>query len=213
VTPAIVILAGGTNSLPERPLPHDATVIAADSGLHLAAPLGLHVDLVVGDLDSADAPAVDAAEAAGATIERHDPDKDATDLDLALQAAARIGGSPVIIVGGEGGDRVDHLLAGAALLASDRFAGLAIEWWAGRSRVVVARGRVTVDAAPGDLISIVPAGSTVTVTTTGLRWPLDGDVLEYGSTRGVSNEVTATPASVTVTGGTAFVAHIERSAP
>jgi thiamine pyrophosphokinase len=210
--PPIVILAGGSDTLPHRPIPQGATVIAADSGLHLAAGLGIGVDVIVGDLDSADPAAVAAAQAEGALVERHEPDKDATDLDLALQAARRMGGSPVIVVGGDGGDRIDHLLAGSALLTAQRFADLDIEWWAGTSRAIVARGAVAIDAAAGDLVSIIPASPSVTVTTSGLRWPLAGERLEHGSTRGVSNEVTDGAASVTVSEGTAFVVHTERSA-
>ena len=47
-----VILTGGSGA-PTAPLPHPDLVIAADSGLHLAAGLGLTVDLIVGDFDSA----------------------------------------------------------------------------------------------------------------------------------------------------------------
>ena len=63
-------------------------MIAADSGLDHATALGFAVDLVVGDLDSADPAAVDAAVAAGAAVERHPEAKDATDLELALARRA-----------------------------------------------------------------------------------------------------------------------------
>ncbi len=63
-------------------------VIAADSGLHHALAFGADVDFVVGDLDSADPQAVNAAVAAGASVVRHPAAKDATDLELALRVAA-----------------------------------------------------------------------------------------------------------------------------
>ena len=69
--------------------PADAFVIAADSGLEHAAALGLSVDVLVGDLDSASASAVRAAEAAGVRIERHAVDKEATDLELAPLSVER----------------------------------------------------------------------------------------------------------------------------
>src|SRR5438034_10430384 len=77
---AAIVLAGGdpvAASL-RTVLPDAALVIAADSGLHQSGPLGLRVDYVVGDLDSADPAAVDAARRAGAVVERHPVDKDAT---------------------------------------------------------------------------------------------------------------------------------------
>jgi thiamine pyrophosphokinase len=207
MTDPIVILAGGGDALPRRPLPHPRVVIAADSGLHLAAALGLRVDLVVGDLDSVRPEALADAITAGAQVEPHPPDKDSTDLHLALDAARRLGGGRVIVVGGDRGDRFDHLLAAAALLGSGRSADLDVEWWSGSARALVARGKVEVDGDAGDIVSIVPVGGPATVTATGVRWALDGDTLEHGSTRGVSNEITDPPAVVDVTQGAAFVIH------
>src|SRR2546429_8303809 len=96
-----IVLAGGDLVAPDmrHSLPRDAYVVAADSGLHLADILDLHVDRVVGDMDSADPAAVDAADRAGAAIERHPAEKDATDLELAVLAAERQGVDRVVIVG------------------------------------------------------------------------------------------------------------------
>ena len=62
-----VVFAGG-DPVPEEVrhlLPRGALVVAADSGLDLARRLGVPVDLVVGDFDSADPAGVAAAAAAG----------------------------------------------------------------------------------------------------------------------------------------------------
>ena len=91
-----VVFAGG-DPLPEevrRLLPRDALVVAADSGLDLARRLGVPVDLVVGDFDSVDPAGLAAAAAAGSVLERHPVDKDATDLELALDAVLRRQRSP-----------------------------------------------------------------------------------------------------------------------
>ncbi len=85
-----LVFAGG-----ERPPPSAVdgllaadVVIAADSGLGHALALGCAVDLVVGDLDSVDPDdARRARRPAGAVVEQHPADKDATDLELALDAA------------------------------------------------------------------------------------------------------------------------------
>src|SRR5438105_1581018 len=136
-----IVLAGGdpVASDMRHSLPDHAYVVAADSGVHLADGLDLHVDCVVGDMDSADPAAVDAAARAGATIERHPAEKDATDLELALLVAQRRGVDRVIIVGGAGG-RLDHFLANVAVLASPRFAELGIEARFDDARITVARG-------------------------------------------------------------------------
>jgi len=206
-----VILAGGGTALPHTSVPTPGVVIAADSGLHLAGPLGLRVDLIVGDLDSADPALVFSAVADGASIIRYDTDKDATDLDLALEEARRLGGGRVVVVGGVEGDRLDHLLAAAELLGSERYADLDIEWWTEAGTVFITRGGVSIDGAAGDLLSIIPVSAPVTVSVSGVRWPLTEAILEHGSTRGVSNEIVTPPAEVTVSAGTAFVVHTRRA--
>ena len=85
---AVVIVAGGHPLGGLHPeLPAGAFVIAADGGVDRALALGLHVDLAVGDFDSVTPAGLAAVRAAGARVERHPPTKDATDLELALDAA------------------------------------------------------------------------------------------------------------------------------
>jgi thiamine pyrophosphokinase len=197
----VVILSGG-EPLPSSlagEIPDDAYLIAADSGLDTALSWGIDVDLVVGDLDSVGSQAL---EATAATIERHAPDKDATDLDLALQAALRLEPERVIVLGGQGG-RFDHLLGAVMLLTSERWAGVDLEWVAVRARVRVIRAGVTLHGAAGSLLTLLAVGGPATgVTTTGMRWNLDEAVLHPGSTRGVSNLFTGPVATVRLEGGT-----------
>lgn len=210
-----IVFAGGdlvdADRLPQ--LPDAALLIAADGGLAQADHLGLRVDVVVGDLDSADPAALEAAVAAGAVIERHPENKDATDLELALDRAMHRGCRRVVVVGGLGG-RIDHLLANALLLGATPDEGPVVEWWADAARVSTVRpGRpLHSKATEGDAVSLIPVGGPATeVTTMGLRWPLAGDTLEPGSTRGVSNEATATRFTVATGGGVLLVVHHHQS--
>ncbi len=191
-----------------REIPPDAYVVAADSGLHVAGSLELLVDHLVGDLDSADPALVDAAIAGGTTVERHPADKDATDLELAIDAARARGARRIMVVDG-GGDRFDHLLGNLALLGSPRLAGVRIEAFVGTARVVVARGReaaVQVHGPPGSLVTLLAVGGAARgVATEGLRYPLHGEDLPAGSTRGVSNELIGDRASVVLDEGILLV--------
>jgi thiamine pyrophosphokinase len=208
-----VVFAGG-DPLPEevcRLLPHDALVVAADSGLDLARRLRIPVDLVVGDFDSADPAGLAAAAAAGSVLERHPIDKDATDLELALDAVLRLGRSPVRIVGGAGWDRLDHLLANVLLVASPRYAPLRLCWWVKGAEISPVHGRLDLAGAPGDLVTLLAVGGPATgVTTTGLRWPLLEETLTTGPTRGVSNELAAASATVSVKTGVLVAIHTGR---
>jgi thiamine pyrophosphokinase len=199
----VVIFAGGdpVDHRVKAALPPGATIVAADSGLHSVLDLGLHADLVVGDMDSVDDAKLAAAIDAGARIERHPADKDFTDLELALQVAQRLGATEVVVVGGAGG-RLDHLLANQLLLASDSYAGLRIEAIAGDARTTVVRDRVELRGKPGTLVTLLAIGGPASgVRTTGMRFPLHGETLTPGSSRGVSNELVEPVATVTCTAG------------
>jgi len=205
VRTAIVVCAGGPvrATLPE--FDPDAIVIAADAGVHEAERLGLHVDLLVGDLDSADPAAVARVEASGGRVERHPADKDASDLELALVAAAVADARHVLVLGGDGG-RLDHLLGNAFLLASPRFADLRIDAVLGAARVHVVRDERAMDGSPGELVSLFAVGGrALGVGTDGLRWRLDDDELMPGSTRGLSNEFLGSSGSVRVAKGVVLV--------
>jgi thiamine pyrophosphokinase len=208
--PAAIVFAGSGTVTPavRAQLPDPADVIAADSGLAVANALGVPVDLLVGDLDSVEPAAVDIAEASGTTVDRHPAEKDATDLELAFDAAVRRGARVVAVVDG-GGDRIDHLLGNLLLLASARYAGIAVHAWTGTARIGVARGGdppLTVCGLPGSLVSLLPAGGPARgIVTRGLRYPLSDEELGPGTSRGVSNELVDAVATVELASGALLV--------
>lgn len=198
-----LVFAGGDPPPPDalRSLPPADLVIAADSGLDHAVALGFRVNLIVGDLDSADPALIDAAVAAGAAVEHHPEDKDTTDLELALLAARDRGCTSAIVVGGHGG-RLDHFLANALLLASSALSGVSVEARLGDAQVFVVRGEQELHGEAGDLCTLLPLGGpALGVRTEGLRFPLRGETLDPGSTRGVSNELLSSVARVSLLDG------------
>lgn len=203
-----IVLADGDAVAPPIAL-DGAIVIAADGGLRLAEPLGLEVTAVVGDMDSVDPAQLDAAEHGGARIERHPTDKDATDLELALDAAIAAGAGAITVVGGSGG-RLDHWLANAMLLTSSRYRDVPLRWLTPSAVLTVCdRHRpVSIDGTRGDLLSLIAVdGPAKGVDVAGVRWPLTDATLPLGSTRGVSNEIVDPPATVEVDEGTLFVVY------
>jgi len=200
----VVVIAGGEAPRPEAALavPPGAEVIVADGGLDHARALGLDVAVAVGDFDSASEEAVAAAEAAGVRIVRHPAAKDATDLELALDLAVSSGASRILVLAGDRG-RLDHLLAGLLLLGSGKYAGVEIDARVGAARVHVVRGRRVLPGEPGELVSLLALhGEATGVTTGGLAYELRGKTLGPGSSRGVSNVLTAAEAIVSVARGT-----------
>jgi thiamine pyrophosphokinase len=199
----VVVVAGGEppSARAAESVPPGTPVVAADRGLEHALMLGLDVTLAVGDFDSASRESVAAAEAAGIVVVRHPRDKDATDLELALDSAlARDPGRILVLAGGMG--RLDHSLAELLLLGSDRYADTQVDARIGDATVAVIRRERGLVGAPGALLSLLALGGPAKgVRTEGLRFPLRSETLEPGSTRGLSNVFTGRHATVSVARG------------
>ena len=205
-----IVVAGGRvrprvrrDRLPTAP----RWVIAADSGVGHALALDLRVDLVVGDLDSATPEDLAIAEASGATVERHPVHKDQTDLELALDRAVQLGADLVIVVASTEG-RLDHTLANLLVLAASAYR---------HQRLVALVDEATVrpiwdacewSATPGDLVTLLPVGGPAQgVRTAGLQYPLRGETLPSGSSRGVSNVAEARLVRVALDSGVLLAIH------
>lgn len=196
----VLIFAGGTQpaiSLAGE-LPDADLVVAADSGYDLAISWGIAVDVLVGDMDSIESEPIPRH----VIVERHSAEKDATDLELALERVASHAPQRVVVVGGSGG-RVDHELATATLLTSTQWADVdEIDWVNDRGWAYVVRGRRKVHSDVGDIVSLIPmGGDALGIDTRGLRWNLTGATLEHGSTRGVSNVFVSPVADIKVNVG------------
>jgi thiamine pyrophosphokinase len=199
----VVVVSGGEPPDPRAAsaAPLGAPVVAADKGLEHALSLGLDVTLAVGDFDSASPEAVAVAESAGVRVERHPQEKDATDLELALDAAAAMEPRRILVLAGEGG-RLDHQLSALLLLASERYGGVQVDALVGRAWVHVVRGARALEGTSGALVSLLAIGGAATgVTTDGLVYPLRGETLAAGSSRGLSNVFAADTAHVSVEDG------------
>lgn len=205
----VVVLAGG-----DRPsdaqlrrwrdrLAQPVAVIAADGGGALADPLGLRCDALVGDLDSIDPQTLARFAEGGTRVERHPTAKDATDVVLALDDALRCTPERITVVGG-GGGRADHELSLWLALAGARYADVVMRGWSSRCEVDVVQPdrTVTVRGGAGQLCSLLPLlGDAHGVWTRGLRFPLVGETLPAGTSRGVSNVLLGEEAQIGCAGG------------
>lgn len=199
----VVIVAGGEAPGPRAGLavPAGATVIAADRGLEHAVALGLDVAVAVGDFDSASATAVRDAESSGVRVVRHPAAKDATDLELAVEEALALRPDRIVVLAGEG-DRLDHLLSLLLLLGAPSLEDVVVDAVVGDARIHVVRGERVLAGDPGELVSLLAVhGPAEAVRTEGLEYPLEGETLEPGSSRGVSNVFAGESARVAVARG------------
>lgn len=191
----------------------DDYLIGADGGTaHLLA-VGRRPHVVVGDLDSLPSNVVADLMAYGIPVERHRPDKDQTDLELAIERAVADGAEEVILIGALGG-RVDQTLANLLILAQRSWpAPVRLVEGAQIAEVLRGPGTIVVHGASGDTVSLIPLSAVVTgITYCGLRYPLENATLRFGSTRGISNELSETTATISIDDGMALIVSTLRNA-
>jgi thiamine pyrophosphokinase len=200
-----VLLAGGpvtpTGALLKR-LQGADLVIAADGGVRHARPLGLTPDLIVGDFDSATPE--DLASFTGVPRQTHPPRKDLLDLELAAAEAERRGATELLFVGALGG-RFDQSLA-ALFIAMRLRERLEVSLHSGWSAVytLLAGETLTLELPKGQRFSVLSL-EPARLSLAGASYPLTRAPLPFGVGLGVSNEVAASPLSVTLHAGRVFV--------
>jgi thiamine pyrophosphokinase len=178
-------------------------LIAADGGSVHFRRLGLRPHLLIGDLDSTSPGEAAELEAAGVQVLRYPARKDQTDLELALDWAARHRPGEIIVLGALGG-RWDQTLANVLLPALPAFKGLTLRLLDDAQTIITLRGPgvIHLSGMPGDIVSLIPIGGPVTgITTAGLEYPLVDGAIDFGSTLGISNVLTAPEAVVTIQTG------------
>ena len=183
-------------------------VVAADGGAEGAERLGLGPDLVVGDMDSLGGASRVRLEAAGVPFQVWPAEKDASDLELAVQAALARDPSRLVLLGVFGGERLDHALAGVVLLSLPELIGRDVVCLDARRRVRLLRGpsEVVLQGPSGDLVTLLPFGVDAQgVRTSDLAYPLHGERLRLGSSRGLSNVRITARARVSLRAGLLLV--------
>lgn len=195
-----VIIANGWLNQPIEILPGDL-LIAADGGARRCLEQGLQPDYVVGDMDSLDAQQVATLESGGARLLRFPSRKDHTDLELALGMARDLGCIQVVILGALG-ERWDQTIANILLPAA--WPGLDIRLVDRDQEIYLLRAgaQIALPGSPGDRVSLIPLTATASgIHTHNLEYPLADESLPFGSTRGISNVMTASPAVVQLAEG------------
>lgn len=184
-------------------------VIAADGGERHAVALGWPVHWLVGDFDSLEPAQLARYQLSGTDIERHPVDKDEIDFELAINLARRLGRRTVEVLGALGG-RWDMSLANLFLPRADGWDDPSVLFRHGpwSIRTVTGPAALTLTGRPGDTLSLLPLGQDVRQTTLlGCRYPLAGETLRAGLSRGLSNVFEETRASLSFACGTLLIMH------
>lgn len=206
----ILIFANGDIGEPDwlRPLLARANVvIAADGGIRHLMALQRQPDILIGDMDSVPAAVKEMLIRGEIQHVMHSPAKDETDLELALLYAAEHFAGTIQIVGGFGG-RLDQTLANILLLVHLDLRERQVELITEYETAWLVERETEINGKRGDTVSLIPLeGDAYLEQTTGLRWPLNDDVLLFGPARGISNEMTADLATVRLSAGKLLCIH------
>ena len=189
--------------------PYQGEISAANAyvyccdGAYAWAKNKLKIDETLGDFDSlseAPAPAPSAVYPA---------EKDMTDGEIALIRAINAGYTEIEIYGG-GGKREDHFIGNLHLLYTALERGVKAQLITNYARIFAAEGRVELNECKGRTVSVAPFGGVAHIMDcSGFYYPMP-EAFVYGSTRGISNVVTAERACFTAEGRVlVFVNHQE----
>lgn len=184
----------------------DDYLIGADGGARHCLALDRLPHVVVGDMDSLPAAILDELIEKGVDVERYPTRKDKTDLELAIERAVRDGATEVLLLGALGG-RLDQTLANLLVSARrDWLAPILLADGQQTARVLRSGEQFTLTNPVGSVVSVVPLSEEVTgITYTGMEYPLTDATLTLGSTRGISNRIAHTPATIAIESGVLLV--------
>jgi thiamine pyrophosphokinase len=186
-------------------------IICADGGGTTMVNVGLRPSVLIGDMDSIASAARRFLVESGALVIEHPPEKDKTDLELALDYALTQGPASITIAGGLGGERLDHSMGNLLLLALPALCDIDVRLVDHTAEALCIWTQRQIQGSPGDYVSLLPLTPTVDgVRTSGLRYPLHGERLIQGHTRGVSNELVETLATISVASGCLLAIHQRR---
>ena len=174
-------------------------LIACDGGLGHLEIMDIWPNVIIGDLDSAPSNYIELCKLKGIPIHVYPPEKDDTDLGLAMVYAMEMPASSIIILGALGG-RADHFIGNCHILNMAK--GIDAEIWDVNTSIRLVHDSITLLKEDYQTLSLIPLTTEVTdIRTDGLVYPLKGETLRVGTVRGISNCFSDSEAKITVENG------------
>ena len=204
---AVLFVNGECKDLNRLELEEHDYLVAVDGGMQYLNRLALTPHLIIGDMDSIDPLDLQSMLAEGVQIERFPPQKDQTDLELAIDLVLQKGFKRILLFAALGG-RLDQSLANLFLLTRDDLKDINVRMQDGQESVFLIRRETHIQTLPGDRISLLPLCAPVTgINTKGLLYPLNDESLFPQQTRGISNEALSKKVSINIESGLLLCIH------
>lgn len=203
-TPICYIFGAGEFSPCEITLQENDLVIAADGGYDHLIRMGLRADVALGDFDS-----VSSNEIWDDTIcekMTYPPEKDDTDMMLAIKLGLSRGFGQFAIYGGLGG-RLDHTIANIqalSYLAEHHAQG--VLYHEDCALTVIKDSSYTIEKTYAGCVSVFSLSNTSkNVTIRGLQYEVEGITLTNAFPLGVSNSAVGKKGIISVENGTLLI--------
>lgn len=166
-------------------------------------------DIIVGDLDSISPETLAWAKGNNVAVREFPPEKDKTDLELALEEAIARGADEVTLTGAWGG-RIDQTLANLFLLRAAKDKGVACAIRESAGEIFLVDKALTVLGESGDTVSLLALEDARGVALEGFKYMISDGLLAVGSTLGVSNELVGNQGKIELQSGLILVIHSGR---
>ena len=161
---------------------NDDIVISADGGYKLACSLGVKSNIVLGDFDTLN------EEITAPDVRKYPPEKDDTDLMIAIKTGISIGYHSFVIYGSLGG-RIDHTVAAIQSLEYLSERGINGELISDNETINIQMpGQREYKSENFKYISVFSLAEASVVSYEGLKYPLDNYTITQSFPIGVSKE-------------------------
>lgn len=182
-------------------------VIAADRGVEFLYRAGMTPHRIVGDFDSVRAEALDYFRERQVDIRAFRPQKDATDMEIAVKMALEEKSSDITVLGATG-TRFDHMLGSLKNLSLALRRGVPCFLVDANNRIRLIDTPLTIDREKqfGSYVSLLAFGEPVTnLCLEGFFYPLWGYTMTCDDALGVSNQIVEEQARISFDGGRLIV--------
>jgi len=202
----VIIIAGGKIEKCDRILSYfneNVFVIAVNGGVQNALEIGVSPDMIIGDLDSVSGKILFDFREKGVPVKSFPPQKNKSDLEIAIDNAVGMDPNEIIIMGATG-KRIDHTLFNIFLLL--KYKDIMIRIITGSEEIFLCKKCQEINSPGGTTVSLIPLTPVVEgVTLDGFEYPLYGEDLYMNNSRGLSNILVDSPGRIQFKSGELLV--------
>jgi thiamine pyrophosphokinase len=158
-------------------------------------------DVAIGDFDSVTEEEVAVIRKKVKTVASFPPEKDFTDMELAIEHAAKLHPSEIIIYGGVG-SRLDHSVGNILLLSRFVDAPFSVRLVNATNECRVVNKNSTIHKSSRfRYVSLLSLTDESVITLKGFKYEIESQKILRGQTVGISNEITGEKGCITVYAG------------